>query len=364
MYTTTAKDRFPSDLYGGGAPFRVLDRFRRWQGETFSSMGAGPIVTPGRILLRKPGISLKGYARGNTPALLLVPAPVKSSCIWDLSPRNSVVRRCLSHGLQVYLIQWEHPGKCARQLGLAEYADEFILDCLDAIGAETGLNRVFLAGHSLGGTFSAVFAALHPERLHGLVLLGAPLNFETDADAFGSLVANAPDARVLTTVLGSVPGSFINLVCSVASPATFITACWLDWFNSLYRADTLRTHIRVRRWMLDENPVADRLFEEVVELLYRENRFMRRCLLVGNRLADPGRIDLPVLSVVQPGCRIAPPRSILPFHEAINSNDKRVLCYQGDTGVALQHIGMLVGNTAHRILWPEILKWIIAHDRL
>jgi len=341
----------------------MIDQFRRWQGRSFYSIGTGPIVTPGRILLRKAGITLKGYARNNAPALLLVPAPIKSSYIWDLAPRNSVVRRCLSHGLQVYLIQWEHPGKSGRQLGLAEYANQFILDCLDAIGTETRLNRVFLAGHSLGGTFAAIFAALHPECLGGLILLGAPINFETDTNAFGPLVANAPSAQLLTTMLGSVPGSFLNLVCSLASPTTFITSCWLDWLNSFDSVDTMQTHIRVRRWMLDETPMANRLFEEVVELLYRKNRFIRRSLMVGNRLADPRRIDVPILSVVQPDCRIAPPRSVLPIHELTSSADNRLLCYKGDTGVALQHIGMLVGHNAHQYLWPEILQWISAHDK-
>lgn len=32
----------------------------------------------------------------------------------------------------------------------------------------------------------------------------------------------------------------------------------------------------------------------------------------------------------------------------------------GDAGVALQHVGMLVGRSAHRHLWPEIVHWIRA----
>ncbi|SPF40137.1 conserved hypothetical protein [Syntrophobacter sp. SbD1] len=115
--------------------------------------------------------------------------------------------------------------------------------------------------------------------------------------------------------------------------------------------------------MLDETPMADRLFEDVVELLYRENRFMRGSLVVGDRLADPNRIDAPVLSVVQPECSIAPPRSILPIHALTLRTDNRVLWYEGDTGVALQHVGMLIGHNAHQYLWPEIFQWIIAHDR-
>jgi polyhydroxyalkanoate synthase len=35
-----------------------------------------------------------------------------------------------------------------------------------------------------------------------------------------------------------------------------------------------------------------------------------------------------------------------------------VLEYGGDTGVVVQHLGVLVGRNAHRILWPRILAWL------
>jgi polyhydroxyalkanoate synthase len=53
-----------------------------------------------------------------------------------------------------------------------------------------------------------------------------------------------------------------------------------------------------------------------------------------------------------------PPRSILPFHHAATSPNKKVLRYHGDQGVALQHVGVLIGANAHNALWPEILDWI------
>jgi polyhydroxyalkanoate synthase subunit PhaC len=46
---------------------------------------------------------------------------------------------------------------------------------------------------------------------------------------------------------------------------------------------------------------------------------------------------------------------VLPAHHAAASRDKRVLWCEGDIGVGLQHVGMLVGCSAHSKLWPEIL---------
>jgi polyhydroxyalkanoate synthase len=52
---------------------------------------------------------------------------------------------------------------------------------------------------------------------------------------------------------------------------------------------------------------------------------------------------------------------MLSFHEAVRSAGSTVLWYEGDTGVAVQHVGMLVGESAHRHLWPEIVRWL-RHD--
>ncbi|MGQ0653257.1 MAG: hypothetical protein ACT4P4_13500 [Betaproteobacteria bacterium] len=137
---------------------------------------------------------------------------------------------------------------------------------------------------------------------------------------------------------------------------------WADWWLSLPDAKAVQTHLRIERWMLDEMPLPRRLFEEVVEELYRGDRFMGGTLMVNGRAAVAKGVDVPLLSVVDRRSRVVPPESVLPFHEAVPSPDRQVLWYEGDRGVALQHVGVLVGKNAHQHLWPEILEWIFDHS--
>ncbi|MDA8108459.1 MAG: alpha/beta fold hydrolase [Betaproteobacteria bacterium] len=124
-------------------------------------------------MLRAPGLTLRAYGepRARAGAILMVPAPIKRAYIWDLAPGASVVEQCLKNGRIAYVAQWEEPPE---SFGLRDYGERLLLACADAIRAETGERAVFLFGHSLGGLFAAIFAALHPARVRGLVLAAAP----------------------------------------------------------------------------------------------------------------------------------------------------------------------------------------------
>lgn len=349
-----------AQVIGAWPLFGQVDEMRRGLGATLDGVRAGVRESAYRVVLRDEGFALRCYgpARKSAPALLLVPAPIKAPYIWDLLPRASVVRRCLEAGFEVFAVEWRPPQISGGQFGLADYADRFLAECLDAVAAGNRDKRAFVAGHSLGGTFAAIYAALHPERLQGLVLLGAPFNFGAEIGAFGPIVAAVPSAGELIALPGSVPGSLLSSLSFIASPATFAWSRVLDLLNSIPDPDALETYLAVERWTLDERPLARRLFEEVWEELFRHNRFMRGTLIVAGKAVRPGRISSPLLAVIDRRCRIAPPAAVLPLIEAASSTEKRILWYGGDSGVSLQHVGMLVGKNAHQYLWPEILDWM------
>ena len=346
---------------GGWLILEQMDETRRRFGKLLDAAGLGPIQTPSRIVREFAGLTLRAYAkaRRTASAVVIIPAPIKRAYIWDLIPRASAVQQLMRGGFAVYLLEWPPPPMAAPEFGLADYADHLIANALEAIEDDIGAERLLLAGHSLGGTLAAIFAALHPEKVAGLVLLGAPLHF--GADSLSSLLAVCPQVERFTETARRIPGTFLDAISLMAAPDAFGSARWRDWLASLPDAEAADTHLRVERWTFDEMPLARRFFAELIQDLYRADKLMRGTLEVGGRRAGPELVQIPLLNVVERQSAVAPPESVLPFQRAARSHDKRLIWYEGDTGVSLQHVGMLAGKTAHQVLWPEIVRWMSAH---
>jgi polyhydroxyalkanoate synthase len=108
-------------------------------------------------------------------------------------------------------------------------------------------------------------------------------------------------------------------------------------------------------WALDEVALPGKLVSEIVELLYRENRFCRGILKVGERTIGPENLSAPTLAIVNTTDLVAPLHSVSPIGEALRPERLNIIEYPGESGVCLQHLGILVGRHAHAQVWPQII---------
>jgi polyhydroxyalkanoate synthase len=338
--------------------FALADILRRAQGGTLERLGFGPANHSYRILASGAHWRLRDYSEsGAGPPLLIVPAPIKRPYIWDLAPSASAVRYCQQH-LPAFLLEWTPPLSAEGGAGLDEYANKAIGEAMAEVSKTSGGAKPFLMGHSLGGTFAAIFAALNPRSARGLVLLSSPLSFQPGTSRFrDALVAMAPSTLTETDI---VPGSLISGLSALASPQTFVWSRLMDAASSLLDSRALGIHTRVERWTLDEVALPGRLVFETLQWLYRENRFFREALLIGERTVGPSQLTLPTLAVANTSDEIAPPASILPFIAAMPGPDARLIKYPGETGVGIQHFAILVGRRAYARVWPQIVSWLNA----
>jgi polyhydroxyalkanoate synthase len=348
----------------GAMALKQMDRSRQERGRMLERAGHGPRPAVSTIVHAEPGLNLRRYGPDGAggPPVLLVPAPIKRAYIWDLAPEVSVVRRWLERGYRVYLAEWAPVAESGHDLGLADYGDRLLSACRQFIasdGAAGGVDEApVIVGHSLGGILAAIHSGLHPDQLRATILLESPLHFRPDSCCFNKLVQATPHARQIADTFGHVPGVFLNTMSAMAEPQAFQWERWADRWLSLGDPQAMATHMQVERWSHDEFALPGKLFTDLVESLYRRDQLMQGELQIGDRRVGPRDLVKPLLSVVDPRSRLIPPSAVLPFHEAAASTDKQVLYYEGDIGVNLQHVGVLVGRSAHARIWPAVFDWL------
>jgi poly[(R)-3-hydroxyalkanoate] polymerase subunit PhaC len=345
----------------GRIHFGITDILRRAQGRAFGAFGLDPDECPYEVIASGPFWRLRDYTKHEAAqSLLIVAAPIKRPYIWDLAPTASAIRYCLEHDLRVRLVEWLPASRAAGNNGLTEYTAA-ISTCVAKISDESAGVKPLLIGHSLGGTLAAIFGALAPSSIRGLVLLGAPLCFRPATSPFRDrLVSLVPSSLAETE---PCPGSLLSHMSALASPDTFIWSRLTDAVFSVTDSQAMELHARVERWALDEVPLPGKLVHQLIEWLYRENLFCQGALKIGDTMVGPRSMSMPTLAVINTADDVAPLGSVKPFMDAIPASDARIIEYRGEVGVGLQHLGILIGRQARVQVWPDIISWISSHGR-
>lgn len=342
--------------------FQMVDTVRRQRGAWLDALGLGPQEACYQIIAEQPGMRVRAYQAPlgelspQAPAVLILPAPFKRSYIWDLRPDVSVVRRCQESGLQVFLVEWRDPG-AGEHFGLAHYAEAFPRAATEAIFAVAAPQSLTVAGHSLGGTFAAIFAALHSDWVQDIWLIDAPLTFAAETgDRLAATLRWIDLDWVAAVEAGPVPGSLISAFAAATLPDEFLLGRGADLLASSWDPDRRRLHAQVLRWTLDEFPLAARLFSEVAKQLYSEDRFRKGSLSIGPRQLGLGDLRTPVAAVLNRASTVVPASSIVEGLRLTRAPSIRTLSYGPDVGCALQHVGPLVAPRAHAEIWPELTQ--------
>lgn len=330
--------------------FYMSDAHRRLLGRLLDLAGLGPRETSWRPVLEQSNVRLRRYGElaGEAGPVLIVPAPIKRPYIFDLMPEVSIVRRLAQAGFTVYLNEWLEAATDAdlgASIGLLRSA-------LEKVAGEHGRAPIMI-GHSLGGTLAAIVTALDPRRVEKLVLIESPLRFGEQTGALWP-IAVGPTSELLNGVGGTIPGSVLNVASVAAAPDEFSFARWSDYWASLPDPEALAIHARVMRWTLDEFAPPAGLLQCVLELLYRRDLFARNELRVTGHPASLDKLaEIPVAAIVDRNSRLVPPLSAL---EPLSN--PTVFAYVPEIGVALQHVGPLVGRRTHREIWPRLIDWM------
>jgi polyhydroxyalkanoate synthase len=138
-------------------------------------------ATPSEVVYEEDPIKLLHYPAASKPRfrtpLLFVFALVNRPYILDLKPDRSVVGHFVRHGFDTYLVDWGAPSHADRHLGLDDYVNGYLDNVVDHLRERTGSDQVSVLGYCMGGTMSAIYTALHPDKVRNLILMAAGIVF-------------------------------------------------------------------------------------------------------------------------------------------------------------------------------------------
>src|SRR5690349_24824322 len=186
-------------------------------------------VSSSAVVYEEDRVKLRHYLseqepRYRTPVVFIY-ALVNRPYILDLKKGRSVVANFVERGFDTYLVDWGIPTPADRHLTLDDYINGYMVNVLDYLRERTGVDQVNIVGYCMGGTMSAMFTALHPDRVKNLILLAAPIDFATrdgllglwtrpenfDVDKFVDAFGNCPPEFLQSTFLLLRPvGNFIE----------------------------------------------------------------------------------------------------------------------------------------------------------
>ncbi len=318
-------------------------------------------ATPSEVVHYDGRVKLMHYLSDQPPRfkqpLVFVFALVNRPYILDLLPGKSVVEHFVKAGFDTYLIDWGRPTHADRRESLDTYVNGYMSRLLEHAAHRSGQDEVSVLGYCMGGGMSAMFSAIHPQRIRNLMLLAAGIDFSTregllnqwaDADAF--------DVDAFVDAFGNCPAEFLQWSFLMLKPIGNLLQKPLGLLDRLDDDKFIHEFLTMETWLNDNIPVPGEVYREFVKFLYQQNQLVKGELTIGGHRVDLKQITCPVLNLMAANDDLVPCAQSEPFNDLVGSTDRKAIKLKAG------HIGLAVGSRAQRELWPQAVDWLSARS--
>ncbi len=315
--------------------------------------------TPKEVVWTKNKAKLYHYEPTATDELpvpiLLVYALINRPYVLDLMPGNSLVEYLVGRGLDVYMLDWGIPGDEDKHLSFEHYVLDYIPQAVKKMLKNSHAEEFTLMGYCMGGTITAMYAALFPGKpLRNLILLTAPIDFTPDEmGLFGLWTSEKyfnPDRIV--EAFGNVPGDLIDTGNRMLKPVTNYVGSYVTMWDRIMQGKAMDTWLAMNKWVNDGIPFPGEAFRQWIREFYQQNRLVKGAIKLRGRRVDLANITCPLLSIARKKDHICTLSQAEAIMKLVSSKDKEF--YVLDAG----HVGLLTGSDAKRGLWPKLDSWL------
>ena len=287
---------------------------------------------------------------------LIVYALVNRHYMMDIDQEKSFIKKLLDSGLDLYIIDWGYPTAEDRYITLEDYINGYIDNAVEHIRKEHQLDKINLIGVCQGGTFSAIYSALHPDKVRNLVTMVTTVDFDVDD---GLLIKWSKSMNVdnIVDTYGVIPGSFMNYGFLLLKPYGLMVDKYIGVIDKLDDPESMANFLRMEKWIFDSPAQAGEAFRQFIKDCYQENKLMKGELMIGQHRVNLKNITMPLLNMLALYDHLVPPSATRPLNNAVGSTDKELVEYP------VGHIGMYVSSRAQKEVAPKLSSWLLERSK-
>lgn len=315
--------------------------------------------TPYEVVFQQDRVKLKYYRPKGKPKyktpLLVAYALINRETMLDLQPGRSVVQTFLDHGLEVYMIDWGYPTRKDRFLGFDDHINGYMDDVVDFIRNRHDLPRINLMGICMGGTFSVIYSAQHPEKIKNLITTVTPSNFDTDKGLLHQWMKHI-DPEAMVKSYGNLPAHAMNFGFLLLNPARLMIDKYVGFMEHMDSKKFVENFIRMEKWIFDSPDLPGAVFQKFIRECYQQNLLIQNKMTVGGKPVNLKKVTMPLLNIYGLYDHLVPPEACNRLTQAVGSKDTEDICLR--TG----HIGIYVSSKSQREFAPKIAAWLAERD--
>jgi len=336
---------------------KTPERVQKAKDVLLSELDTAIATTPYEVVYQEDRVKLKHYypvlpknKLMKTP-LLVVYALINRETMLDLQPGRSIVQNFLNDGIDLYMIDWGYPTRKDKFLTIDDHVNGYMDNIVDFIRQQHNLPKINLMGICMGGSFSVMYSALHPEKIKNLVTTVTPTNFDTDQGLLHIWMKNVDADRMVET-FGNMPGDIMNLGFLLLNPARLMIDKYVGFLENVDNKTFVENFVRMEKWIFDSPDVPGETFRQFIEDCYQKNLLIQSKMELGGRRVDLKKITMPLLNFYGQYDHLVPPAACELLTSKVGSKDTQDICLK--TG----HIGIYVSSKFQKEFAPKIAGWL------
>lgn len=282
--------------------------------------------------------------------MLIVYALINRQYMLDLQPDRSFIKELLDQGIDCYIMDWGYPSKSDMYITMEDHIEWYMNDCVDFVLSDSGKDKISLLGICQGGTFSAIYTALHPEKIKNLGLMVTPIDFSKDDGLLFSWSRNL-DIDSMVDAYGTVPGWLMNAAYIMLKPFDLILDKYIGFGENMSNPDYLTNFLRMEKWIFDSPDQEGETLREFVTDFYQENKFYNGTYEMSGKPVLLENIKCPVIVACAQYDHLVPPSSTKPVMDKLGSKDKEYMEFP------VGHVGIFVSPLSTTEIAPKVGNW-------